>query len=183
MAKINKRSDAGQVFQVLLERRAGSAGEKVDGKTFVIQESIGYLLSTNARLLQREMTACLAEHGVAHAHWSIMLVLWAGDGLTQKELSRRVAIEEPTLARSLAGMERKDLVRRKRDSVDGRQMLVFLTKRSAALRDVLVPLAFSVQEQTISVLTETERTILVVLLQKALAGNRRREMALPDERP
>lgn len=141
--------------------------------TFVIQESIGYLLAANARLVQRDMTACLAQLGVAHAQWSIMLALWAGDGLTQRDLSRRVAIEEATLARALVRMEKEGLVRRERDRADGRQMLVFLTEKSERLQDQLIPIAFSVQEQATASLSESERATLASLLQKMLGSNRR----------
>ena len=85
------RGERDRGFLVALE----SAPEDDGGKTpFVIHDSVGYLLAVNARLLQRVMTARLAAKGVMHAHWSIMLALWAGDGITQKELSAHRVLKQ-----------------------------------------------------------------------------------------
>jgi DNA-binding MarR family transcriptional regulator len=143
--------------------------------TFVIHDSIGYLLAVNARLLQRVMTARMAANGVMHAHWSIMLALWAGDGISQKELSRRVAIEGPTLTRALERMESEGLVRRKRDRGDARQVVVSLTPKSRDYRDKLLPIAVEEQDRATSALTEPERQILVMLLRKLLLSQRQKE--------
>ncbi len=174
-----RRGERDERFSVALE----SAGEGRDGETpFVIHDSIGYLLAVNARLLQRVMTARMAEMGVMHAHWSIMLALWAGDGITQKELGARVAIEGPTLTRALERMQAQGLVRRKRDRGDARQVMVFLTSRARDLRDKLLPIAVEEQELATSALTNVERQLLVMLLRKMLTSQREalRDAALPD---
>lgn len=163
------RSERDERFVVALE----SVFEGRDDETqFVIQDSIGYLLAVNARLLQRVMTTRMAEKGVMHAHWSIMLALWAGDGISQKELSARVAIEGPTLTRALERMEAEGLVRRKRDRADGRQVMVFLTSRAKNFRDKLLPIAVEEQELATSALTGVERQLLVMLLRKMLNSQR-----------
>jgi DNA-binding MarR family transcriptional regulator len=163
------RGERDRGFLVALE----SAPEDDGGKTpFVIHDSVGYLLAVNARLLQRVMTARLAAKGVMHAHWSIMLALWAGDGITQKELSARVAIEGPTLTRALERMEAEGMVRRKRDRGDARQVMVFLTPRSRELREKLLPIAVEEQERATAALTIVERQLLVMLLRKMLNSQR-----------
>src|SRR6188768_2368844 len=96
-----RRGSGNRGFMVALE---SAPADHEDKTHFVIHDSIGYLLAVNARMLQRVMTARLAATGVMHAHWSIMLALWAGDGITQKQLSARVAIEGPTLTRALERM-------------------------------------------------------------------------------
>ena len=62
----------------------------------------------------------LAEHGVSHGHWSFLRVLWEEDGLSQRELSTRVGMMEPTTVIALRGMEKAGLVRRSRSSADRR---------------------------------------------------------------
>jgi DNA-binding MarR family transcriptional regulator len=171
------RGERNKGFVVALE----SAREDRDERHFVIHDSIGYLLAVNARMLQRVMTARMAAMGVMHSHWSIMLALWAGDGITQKELSARVAIEGPTLTRALERMEKEGLVRRKRDRADARQMIVFLTSRSRHFRDKLLPIAVEEQERATSALTTLERHLLVMLLRKMLISQRdaQRDDSLP----
>jgi len=174
-----RRGSGNRGFMVALE---SAPADHEDKTHFVIHDSIGYLLAVNARMLQRVMTARLAATGVMHAHWSIMLALWAGDGITQKQLSARVAIEGPTLTRALERMEAEGLVRRKRDRADARQVMVFLTQRSKALREKLLPIAVVEQQRATSGLTDVERQLLVMLLRKMLGSQRdaERDACLPD---
>ena len=173
-----RRGDRQKGFSVALESAHGAEDAEA---SFVIQDSIGYLLAVNARLLQRVMTNRMAEKGVMHAHWSIMLALWAGDEISQKELSARVAIEGPTLTRALERMEAEGLVRRKRDRADARQVMVSLTARSRDFRDKLLPIAVEEQERATSAMTIVERQLLVMLLRKMLHSQReaQRDSGLP----
>lgn len=142
--------------------------------TYVMMDGVGYLLGANARLLRRSMVAGLAKHDIPHGHWAVLLALWAGDGVTQKVLSRRIAIEEPTLARAVTQMEGQGLVRRTRGEADGRQVLVHLTAAGAKFRDVLIPIALEEQRLAVSGLQPKERKTLIMLLRKMLETNRSR---------
>ena len=66
--------------------------------------------------------------------WYFLRVLWQQDGISQRELSQRVGMMEPTTASALNNMERKGFVRRLRNRTDRRVVNVFLTERGRALR-------------------------------------------------
>jgi DNA-binding MarR family transcriptional regulator len=100
----------------------------------------------------------------------VLVFLWSEDGLSQAELSRRVAIEEATMVRTLDRMERDGLVRRERDARDRRRMRIRLTERGGALRDVLVPLARGGNEKAVVGLTEAERRQFADLLRRVTAA-------------
>src|SRR5918995_7450720 len=85
---------------------------------FVIEQSLGYLVNALARAFTRALADRIRPHGVTPAQWAVLLVLWAEDGPTQTVLSRRVAIETPTMVRTLDRMERDGLVERRRDPRD-----------------------------------------------------------------
>ena len=74
----------------------------------------------------------------------MLLLLWEEESLTQKELSRRQQIEEPTAARTLQRMERDGLIRRAQDRDDNRRRRVVLTERGRELCGELVPAALEV---------------------------------------
>jgi DNA-binding MarR family transcriptional regulator len=145
--------------------RSGRAGEP-----FVVEESLGYLVNYLARAFTRALAEALAPHGVAPAQWAVLLILWAEDGLAQTELSRRVAVEEPTMVRTLDRMERDGLVRRERDPHDRRRSRVVLTERGHALRDVLVPGAVAVNAVAQRALTPEERRRLPELLRRLITA-------------
>lgn len=144
--------------------------DAVDGGLFIIQESFGYLVNYLARSFARALAAQLAPHGVSLAQWAVLLFLWAKDGPTQKELSRQVAIEEPTMVRTIDRMERDGLVRRVRDRHDRRRINIFLTDRGRELRDVLVPRAIAVNDAALQQLSNTEQHQTMALLHRIIAS-------------
>ena len=138
-------------------------------ETFAIEDSLGYLLNRTARLMANELAERLRPAGVAIGQWAVLLFLWARDGLSQAELSRLVAIEPPTMVRTLDRMVRDGLVTRMPDSDDGRLSRIHLTERGWSLRDELVPLAMAVNDAILQRLTANEGRTLRRLLTKVLA--------------
>ena len=59
----------------------------------------------------------ISPHGVTRGQWYFLRVLWEEDGLSQRELSVRVGMMEPTTVIALRSMEKAGLVRRARSVV------------------------------------------------------------------
>jgi DNA-binding MarR family transcriptional regulator len=138
-------------------------------RTFVIEDSLGYLVNRLARLLAHELAERIRPAGVAIGQWAVLLVLWARDGMTQAELSR-VAIEPPTVVRTIDRMVRDGLVTRAPDPDDGRLSRIYLTERARSLSDELLPLAAAVNEEILQRLTASEARALRRLLTKLLTS-------------
>jgi DNA-binding MarR family transcriptional regulator len=152
--------------------RMGGAGAKdsrdgapSDGE-FVIADSLGYLVNRVARLMAHDLAEELRPAGVGIGQWAVLLILWARDGLTQAELSRLVAIEPPTMVRTIDRMARDGLVTRMADERDGRVARISLTDRGRGLRDDLVPRAAAVNAATLRRLSPSEGKTLRRLLGK-----------------
>ncbi|MBV5336264.1 winged helix-turn-helix transcriptional regulator, partial [bacterium] len=114
-----------------------------------------------ARALQRR----IASHGVSMGQWFFLRVLWERDGLTQRELSQRVGMMEPTTVTAVSSMERRGFVRRVRNPHDGRKVNIFLTDKGRGLRDVLLPCAAELEEAALRGVApaDAERTLTVLL--------------------
>ena len=143
--------------------RSGLASES---RTYVIEDSLGYLVNRMARLMAHELAERIRPAGVAIGQWAVLLPLWARDGMTQAELSRGVAIEPPTVVRTIDRMVRDGLVTRAPDPDDGRLSRIYLTERARSLRDELVPLAAAVNGEILNGLTANEARTLRRLLAK-----------------
>jgi MarR family transcriptional regulator for hemolysin len=87
------------------------------------------------------------------------MFLWSQDGMSQAELSRVVAIEPPTMVRTVDRMVRDGLVQRRPDPTDGRISRIYLTKRGRALRDELVPRAVAVNERNLARVGQESRAL------------------------
>ena len=105
--------------------------------TFRPEDSLGYLVNRSARLMAAALGRRLQRHGVAIGQWAVLLFLYQQDGLSQAELSRKVAIEPPTMVRTLERMVRDGLVERRPDPRDARLTRIYLTNQAIGLRDAL----------------------------------------------
>lgn len=155
-------------------RRRRARGEKRGAeeggdRTFVIEESLGYLVNRAARVMAQQLADELRPAGIGIGQWAVLLFLWDRDGLSQAELARVVAIEPPTLVRTLDRMERDGLVERRRDPRDARLSRIYLTKRGGMLQDELVPHALATNARQLSGFSADERLTLLRLLARVAA--------------
>src|SRR5215472_3469597 len=103
--------------------------------------SSGYMVRDAHRAFQRLLERRIAPYGVTRGQWYFLRVLWTADGLSQRELSARVGMMEPTTAIALRSMERAQLIRRLRGDDDRRKVRVFLTAKAKRLRNELLTIA------------------------------------------
>src|SRR5437870_665414 len=87
-------------------------GKGASGVRFPLDESVGYQVRTTHRLLQRMLQVSIEPYGVTLGMWYFLRALWEEDGLTQRELSRRIGTMEPTTLTAIQTMERSGLVKR-----------------------------------------------------------------------
>jgi DNA-binding MarR family transcriptional regulator len=137
-------------------RRMRSGALKRRDVDLPFSESVGYQIRSTHRALQRFLQLKIEPHGVTLGMWYFLRALWNEDGLTQRELSRRVGTMEPTTLNAILVMERNGLVRRARNKKDRRKWHVFLTVKGRRLRAELMPLAKEVVETAVQSLSQTE---------------------------
>jgi MarR family transcriptional regulator, organic hydroperoxide resistance regulator len=114
---------------------------------FPPSESSGYLVRDAHRAFQRLLEWRIAPYGVTRGQWYFLRVLWNEDGLTQRELSARVGMMEPTTVIALRGMEKSGLIRRLRSTDDKRRSHVWLTTKAKRMRKALLTLARGITEE------------------------------------
>lgn len=107
----------------------------------VPQDRMAHLIRDTERAFRRALQLRLAKHRVSFGHWSFLRILWETDGLTQKELSLRAGVMEPTTFAALRTMESRGYIARKRRPANKKNIYVHLTAKGRALRARLAPLA------------------------------------------
>lgn len=126
--------------------KAAASRARNRGADFPPDQSVGYLMRETHRAFLRALGARVSRHGVSIGMWYFLRALWEEDGLTQRELSRRVRMMEPTTATALESMERRGLISRTRNSEDRRKVNIRLTDEGRRLREVLLPYAMEVNQ-------------------------------------
>lgn len=141
--------------------------------------SIGYLTRIAFRAFSRALEVRTAPHGVSAGQWRFLRVLWQEDGLTQRELSRRVGMREPTTVIALNSLERSNFVVRQKSVEDRRKVHVYLTPQAKALHPVLMPAVAEVNAVALAGLTPDE----IAILRKALTQVGRNLAVDADDAP
>lgn len=132
--------------------------------------SIGYLARIAFRSFSRALEKRTLLHGVTAAQWRFLRVLWLEEGLTQRELSRRVGLREPTTVIAIKGLEKIGLVRREMSTTDRRKAHVHLTPAGKALQAKLYPYIVEVHEIATGSMTEEQVETLRKLLRTVWAN-------------
>jgi DNA-binding MarR family transcriptional regulator len=120
------------------------------------EESVGYQVRTTHRALQRFLQIKIEPYGVTLGMWYFLRALWHEDGLTQRELSKRIGTMEPTTLSAIRNMESRGLVRRVQNKTDRRKWHVCLTPKAQALKRDLIPLARDVVKMSVNSLAARE---------------------------
>jgi len=130
--------------------------------------SAGYLVNYMARLFAEGLRKRVAPLGIVPGQFPALLALWERDGLTQKELLEQVAIEQATLANTLARMERDDLIVRKEHPADARARTIHLTEKARSIRDAAYAAAEATNAEALEGLTAAERQEFLNLMQRTI---------------
>jgi DNA-binding MarR family transcriptional regulator len=101
--------------------------------------SIGYLSRIAFRSFSRAMERRTLPYGISGGQWRFLRQLWVEDGLTQRELSRRVGMREPTTVTAVNSLVRSGFVERVPSASDRRKIHIHLTERAKALQPELLP--------------------------------------------
>jgi len=133
-------------------------------------QSVGYLLRDSSRLLLMRLQTLIEPHNVTLGQYFVLRELWQNEGMTQRELSERIAIQEPSTVAAIDAMEKRDLVVRVRSKQDRRKIHLYLTAYGKSLRTDLLAAAASLINGATTDFAPGEVQMLRSLLQKVKAN-------------
>lgn len=105
------------------------------------EPSLGHLINRAARLFRRLADGRLEPLGLSSGYLPVLTALIENEAMSQKALTEQAAIEQPTMAATLARMERDGVIERRPDLYDKRSSLFSLTamtrEKIAAVNSVI----------------------------------------------
>jgi DNA-binding MarR family transcriptional regulator len=138
--------------------------------TWIPHETAGHLVNRAARLLTRLADARLKGLGVAGGQIPVLAALQDGSELSQTALAHVARVEQPTMAATLARMERDGLIRRRPDPDDGRGSLVSLTPTAMARLPGVRKALSGLGREVLEGFDDAERQLLVGLMKRMIAN-------------
>ena len=152
----------------------------------VPNDRLAHLVRDAARALGRSLSIYLAEHHVSFGHWSFLRVLWVEDGLTQRELSERVGVMEPTTFSAMKTMERLGYIVRRQHDGDRKRVYIHLTPKGRLLEKRLVPLAEEVNRIAVEGVAPEHvaitRAVLLAMIENLARDQIASERSMPSTR-
>jgi DNA-binding MarR family transcriptional regulator len=126
--------------------------------------NVGFLLAKatqrwNELLLERLTAEGFPE--VRASYGSVLVPLFAQDGLRIGEIGRAARLSKPSMTALLRQCEEAGLVQRERDAADGRAVRVVLTERGRALGAVVEDVLRELDERVASRLGAEDRDALL----------------------
>lgn len=106
-----------------------------------------------------------------HGRGRIISVLFHHSGITQKELSERLAIRPQSLSDALSKLEADGVIFRERSETDKRELRLYLTDSGKELADNIYRKRQERAADFFSSLTEDEKETLGALLEKLCLAN------------
>lgn len=134
--------------------------------------SAGYLINHLARVFARALAAEIGPMGLAPGQFMVLLELWREEGLTQRQLTERLDVEQATIANTLARMERDGLIVRRPVAGDARAQSIHLTKLARTLEEPATTAATEVNRRLLAGLSRDERERFVDTMGRVVAAAR-----------
>ena len=131
--------------------------------------SIGHLMNCAARLLRRMADRRLEPLGLSSGHLPVLTALIPGQPMSQKALTEQAGIEQPTMAATLARMERDLIIKRQPDPDDRRSSLFSLTPATRGKIGALQAAVEGMNAAALAGLAEGDREKFRQMLQTVIA--------------
>jgi DNA-binding MarR family transcriptional regulator len=128
----------------------------------------GHLMGMLHRALRRKYDRQLKDFGLTPCQFEVLMILWEEEGILLSELGRRVSRDGPTITGVVDRMEKKLLVKRKRDSHDRRAVRLVLTSKSKGMKEQLSATKKSVLQKIAGNLSSKEIASLESVLAKMM---------------
>lgn len=128
----------------------------------------GPLMGMLNRALRRNYDRQLKDFGLTPCQFEVLIILCEEDGILLSELGRRVSRDGPTITGVIDRMEKKMLVKRKRDSRDRRVVKVILTPKGKGMEEQLSLTKKQILEKITKNLSARELTLLDTVLVKMM---------------
>jgi DNA-binding MarR family transcriptional regulator len=111
----------------------------------------------------------LQSYGVHAGQHYLLELLWeTPEGLTVGEIAQQLAVEAPSITRTVQRMARQGLVEKHPHPTDARLVIVKPTTKGKALQSIIPQVIIHIEEQMLAGLSEVERAFLMRLVKQML---------------
>lgn len=134
------------------------------------KETLFHVASQLARRLANGVREGLAPFGLHPAQFTALAEIGAREGLTQAELATRLELEQPGVARTLAGLVEEGWI--EKSTLKGRAQGLYLSDKARAVLPEAVEAVARADRAALASLSRTEAAQLIDGQSELVAANR-----------
>jgi DNA-binding MarR family transcriptional regulator len=131
-----------------------------------IQDSFGYILNINAKLIKRRLEAVIKKYDITTAQWSLLKLLAVSDNLTQVEIANRLHSDIVTIGLVVERLVKKEMLQKTHAENDRRAYRISITDSGRTITDIIEEEAKRCNKAALQGFNEKEIEILMSLLNK-----------------
>jgi MarR family transcriptional regulator, organic hydroperoxide resistance regulator len=105
-----------------------------DQNLLLLESQICFKIYTLEREITKLYRNLLEDLDMTYPQYLVMLLLWEKDGMTVKEIGKRLFLDSGTLTPMLKRMEANGIIKRRRSTEDERSVIISLTKKGEQLK-------------------------------------------------
>jgi DNA-binding MarR family transcriptional regulator len=137
---------------------------------FDLDDCIGFITNRASKIIVDEFNRRLKSSGLTRVKWMALYYIGKEEGISQKELSHKMNVNESSIVRLLDRMEKEELSVRERDTQDRRITKISLTPKGKALRNELMPLGERFQDDATKGISLEQLDAFKYVLDKMLSN-------------
>lgn len=100
-----------------------------------LDNQICFRLYAASREIIKKYKPLLDEHNLTYTQYLTMLVMWENEKITVKEIGKKLHLDSGTLTPLLKKLENMEFIKKYRDPLDDRSVIVELTNSGLELKD------------------------------------------------
>ena|ERR1700722_11022465 len=137
---------------------------------FDLRTAPGHLLRRAQQVHAAVFAEVVSEAQLTTPQFAVLAALRSSPEIDQVRLSQRLAIDRSTIADIANRLEERGIIRRRRDSQDGRRNLLSLTAAGLAVYDLAAPQVIEVGQRLLAPLSEKDRKTFLECLTSVIVA-------------
>lgn len=135
-----------------------------------LDQNIIYLSAEFAHRFSQVLAAAFKQHNIdiTAEQFSILVVLWYRDGISQKEISEQLNRDKTTITRVLMNMKKNKLIKQVTDAEDNRSNLIYLTAKGKEIQKAGVQVSGQLYMKVLKGISQDQLLTGINVLQKML---------------
>lgn len=129
-----------------------------------IQNSLGFILNTSAKLMKRRLDAELKAFDITSSQWAVLKLLACEDNLSQAEISDKLNTDRATCGAVIEKLTSKGLVIKALSKEDRRSYKVKISPKASVILEKIAQKADEVNNLAIQGLTNDELKLFIKCL-------------------